>query len=84
MHRRLSQIKNAESFVDMEFIIAEILDNDDSKLMKHAVECVASKKVMSEGWSDEPYRIPNVNGLDRPLMAWEIEEIMLEDRNELF
>jgi hypothetical protein len=69
------KIMETESLADLEFVIAEILiDKEDSNLTRNVVEFYASHKLNRE------YKIPNVNGMKRPLTKWEIEEIALEDR----
>jgi hypothetical protein len=76
----INEILESKTFDDMEFTIANFLDNrEDNKAIRGVIELYATIKCKEEGWK-EKYRIPNVNGMKRPLMKWEIEEIMLEDR----
>jgi hypothetical protein len=75
-------IDEAKDFHEMEFIIAELLYNNEDSSFRNLIELLAREKVKKEGWLDCPYSIPNVNGLNRPLTRYEIEEIMLEDKRD--
>lgn len=78
-----TRIHTAMTFEDMEFEIAKILENNNSKKNKVLVIMYATSKVINEGWRDS-YRIENVNGYGRPLTREELNMVGSEDsRNEI-
>jgi hypothetical protein len=69
------RILATDSKEDMEYVIADILDYKERNMeLRAEVEKYASEKL---GYT---YKLPNVNGLQRPLTRNEEIEIMLEDR----
>lgn len=75
---KVAKLRQAKSFADLEFDIAEMLESHDTEEIRALIQAVATGKMMEEGWGTE-YQIPNVNGLKRPLTRYETEEIMRED-----
>jgi hypothetical protein len=75
---KVASLRQVKDFHEMEYDIAEILESHDSIEIRTLIECVATVKMIDEGWGKE-YKIPNINGLKRPLTRYEVEEIMRED-----
>jgi hypothetical protein len=76
---KVARIKLSKDLADLDFNVAELLESHDSEEVRIVAENIATEKILEEGWGTERYKIPNVNGLGRPLTRFELEEIMRED-----
>lgn len=71
------KLLRAKSIIDMDFMIAELMIKDCSEKTKKKIQFIARIRARFKGW-EKNYKIPNINGLGRPLTKYEMLEIVNE------
>ncbi|PTU25905.1 hypothetical protein DA469_21300 [Bacillus subtilis] len=71
------KLLRSKSIIDMDFMIAELLIKDNSEKTKKKIQFIARIRARLKGW-EKNYKIPNINGLGRPLTKYEMLEIVNE------